>query len=87
MVLQHQTQSSIDNQSFTDDSNLSETNEMYHFKNHLYSKQNELEPDPSKENTTSTSNLKRKPKQNQQSSLSIHFHKRSIGLGSKRSRV
>ncbi|CAF1348898.1 unnamed protein product [Rotaria sordida] len=89
MILQNESQSSIDNQTFTDDLKLSETNEIYHFKNPPYSKQNELEPDPSKENITHISNLKRKHKhkQNQPSPSSINFHKQSIRRGAKRSRV
>ncbi|CAF3847856.1 unnamed protein product, partial [Rotaria sp. Silwood1] len=86
MILQNESQSSIDNQTLTDDLKLSETNEIYHVKNPPYSKQNELEPDPSKEKTT-ISNLKRKRKHNQPSSSSINFHKQSMRLGEKRSRV
>jgi len=83
MVLQNETQSLINTQAFTDDLNLQETNEIYPFKNPLYSKQNELQPDQSKENTIPYSNLKRKRKQNQPSSSSITFHKQSTRLGAK----
>jgi len=87
MVLQNESQSSIDNQTFTDDLNISETHEINDFLNPLYSKQNELEHDPSKENTPPTSNLKRKLKQNLPLSSSISFNRQSIRLGAKRSRV
>ncbi len=59
----------------------------FRFQNHLYSKENELEPDPSKENTIPTTNFRRKGKQTQPFSPTINFHKQTIQLGAKRSRA
>jgi hypothetical protein len=59
----------------------------FRFKNHLYSKENELKPDASKESTILTTNFKRKRKQTKPFSPKINFHKQTIQRGAKRRRA